>query len=120
VGTAVELLENVDRLDLAALIALWNAHDPERALGTLEQGCNLITAAKSVAGDSTRRKKKRVGKAKGIVGHAGALFTAAGKAARKQARRHLSPGCAASLATTIANAKHLAQEPGTNLPGCTP
>jgi len=35
-GTAVELLENVDSLDLAALIALWNAHDAERALGTRE------------------------------------------------------------------------------------
>ena len=35
-GTAVELLENVESLDLAALIALWNAHDPERALGTRE------------------------------------------------------------------------------------
>ena len=74
-----------------------------------------------MAAESTRPKKKRVGKAKGMVGRAGALFTAAGKAARNRpVRRHLSPGCAASLATTITNAKHLAQELGTNLPGCTP
>ncbi|TMA72320.1 MAG: DUF4215 domain-containing protein [Deltaproteobacteria bacterium] len=108
------------RCACAAGLACDDGPVPGAITKPFEQGCNLITTAKSVAAESTRSKKKRVGKAKGMVGRAGALFTAAGKAARKQARRHLSPGCAASLATTITNAKHLAQELGTNLPGCTP
>ena len=109
------------RCACAAGLACNDGPVPAAITNPFEQACNLITAAKSVAADSTRPKKRRVGKTKGIVGHAGGLFTKAGKVARKpQARRHLSPSCAASLATTIANAKHLAQELSTNLPGCAP
>ena len=110
-----------DRVRCVCAAGLVCSDGPVPAMITrpFEQACNLITAAKSVAADSTRPKKKRVGKEKGIVGHAVGLFANAGRVARKQqARRHLP--CAGSIATTIANAKRLAKELSTNLPGCTP
>jgi len=81
----------------------------------------LIGAAKVVAQDTTRSRKKRMDAAKKTLHRALTLFGKAGHAADVQRRKHkVTVQCSSVLAQTISHASSVGKRLRSGVAGCTP